>query len=72
MTLSMFFFTFFKLKDIVKKTTLANPLKRPSARQVVKMLEEVMPRHVLNSMDQFDISDDEDENVTSLESSKKR
>ena len=39
---------------------MANPLKRPSAYQVVIMLEEAMPKYLLKSLDMFDVWDDDD------------
>ncbi|KAL4222819.1 hypothetical protein ACF0H5_018859 [Mactra antiquata] len=49
------------LRDVVRKCTLANPLKRPTAREVLKMIEEGAPRGVLTeTYDDSDSDDDED------------
>ncbi|XP_045169348.2 uncharacterized protein LOC123532064 [Mercenaria mercenaria] len=47
------------LREIVRKCTLANPMKRPTAKEVLKMIEEVAPPELLS--EKFNISDDEEE-----------
>lgn len=47
------------LREIVRKCTLANPMKRPTAREVLKMIEDVAPPELLS--EKFTISDDDDD-----------
>ncbi|XP_060599376.1 uncharacterized protein LOC132752979 isoform X2 [Ruditapes philippinarum] len=53
------------LREIVRKCTLANPMKRPTAKEVLKMIEEVAPSELLS--EKFNISDDEDDIEDSAE-----
>lgn len=47
------------LRDIVRKCTNVNPLKRPTAKEVLEMLEEVAPAEYFE--DDFDIPDADDD-----------
>ena len=49
----------FKLRDICRKCTNVNPMKRPTAKEVLEMLEEVAPTEYFD--DDFDFPDDDDD-----------
>ena len=44
---------------MVRKCTNVNPLKRPTAKEILEMLEELAPSDYFE--DDFDLADDDDE-----------
>ena len=52
-------FFIFQLRDIVRKCTNINPLKRPTAKEILEMLEELAPSEYFE--DDFDIPDEDDD-----------